>query len=443
MTNFALTRRSVAVACAIAMTVIATAAAHAAVNIREVTSDGGIRAWLVEDYSVPIISIRFSFKSGSTQDPVGKEGLANLMTGLFDEGAGELTSDQFQERLDDAAAEMSFSADRDTVSGTMRMLADTKDEAFELLRLAINKPRFDQMPIDRIRAQLVAGIKAKSRNPDTIAQISWAKAFYGSHPYSRRSEGTEEGLKATTADDLHKFHRSVFSRQFLNIGVVGAIDADSLSKVLDKLFGALPAESELRVVERATPNFDQVVRVDYDLPQATLQFAYPGIEREDPEFFAAYMMNRILGGGTFSSRLYDEIREKRGLAYGVGSYIANRDYSSALVISTSTRADRAEETLEIIRAQVDLMTTDGPTQMELDSAKRFVKGSYAIQNLGSSRAIARTLVGLQEENLGIDYIERRGSLIDAVTLDAVKSAAKRILNAEPAIMVLGPAAKSD
>lgn len=442
MTYTALIRRSAA-GLAFACVVFLGVAAQAAVNIQDVTSQRGISAWLVEDYSVPIISIRFSFKSGSTQDPAGKEGLANLMTGLFDEGAGELTSDQFQERLDDAAAEMSFSANRDTVSGSMRMLADTSDEAFELLRLAINDPRFDQKPIDRIKAQLVAGIKAQERNPDTIAQISWAKAFYGTHPYSRRSEGTEEGLKAVTADDLRAFHRRVFARKYLNIGVVGAIDADKLSAVLDKLFGDLSIEPELQPVERAAPNFDQILRVDYELPQATLQFAYPGIERDDPEFFAAYLMNHILGGGTFSSRLYDEVREKRGLAYGVGSYIANRDYSSALVISTATRADRANETLDIVRQQVELMATQGPTQQELDAAKRFVKGTYAIQNLSSSRAIARTLVGLQEEKLGIDYIERRGDLIDAVTLETVKSAAKRILTRQPAIMVLGPATQSD
>lgn len=442
MIRFVIMLRSVA-GLALAGVILLSAAAHAAVNIQQVTSERGVSAWLVEDYSVPIISIRFSFKSGSTQDPQGKEGLANLMTGLFDEGAGELDSDQYQERLDDAAAEMSFSAGRDTVSGSMRMLAETKDEALELLRLAINEPRFDQKPINRIRSQLVAGIKAQERNPDTIAQDSWAKAFYGTHPYSRRSEGTEAGLNAVTAEDLRAFHRRVFARKHLFVGVVGAIDAATLSTVLDRLFGDLPAEPELQSVERANPNFDQIVRVDYELPQATLQLAYPGIEREDPEFFAAYLMNHILGGGTFSSRLYDEIREKRGLAYGVGSYLANRDYSSALVIGTATRADRADETLAIIRQQVELMATQGPTQQELDAAKRFVKGSYAIQNLSSSKAIARTLVGLQEQKLGIDYIERRGELIDAVTLEKVKSAAKRILTLPPAIMVLGPAVQSD
>ena len=194
------------------LTLPAIVAARAAVTIQEVVSEKGIKAWLVEDYSVPIISVRFAFGGGSTQDPAGKEGLANLMTGLFDEGADNLDSDAFQERLDDAGAEMGFNAGRDSLYGSMRMLADQKDEALELLRLAVEKPRFDQAPIDRIRAQIVAGITANAKDPQTTAQLAWAKALYGEHPYSRRDEGTEKTLASITTDDLHAFHKRLFSR---------------------------------------------------------------------------------------------------------------------------------------------------------------------------------------------------------------------------------------
>jgi zinc protease len=168
--------------------------AQAEVAIQEVKSEKGVTAWLVEDYSVPIITIRFVFEGGSTQDPPGKEGLAQLMSGLFDEGAGDLDSEAFQVRLDDAGAEMRFGAGRDTIYGSMRMLADQKDEAFELLRLAIGQPRFDAAPIDRIRAQIVSGIVAGARDPETTAQMKWAEAVYGDHPYARRDEGTEKTL---------------------------------------------------------------------------------------------------------------------------------------------------------------------------------------------------------------------------------------------------------
>ena len=421
------------------LTLPAIVAARAAVTIQEVTSEKGIKAWLVEDYSVPIVSVRFAFSGGSTQDPAGKEGLANLMTGLFDEGADNFDSDAFQERLDDAEAEMRFNAGRDSLYGSMRMLADQKDEALELLRLAVEKPRFDAAPIDRIRAQIVSGIVANEKDPQTAAQFAWAQALYGEHPYSRRDEGTRETLAAITADDLHAFHKRLFARGNLTIGVVGAIDAETLKRDLDKVFGDLPAEPALQKVETVEPKLDQEILIPYDLPQTSLLLAYPGIERTDPQFFAAYLMNHILGGGSFTSRLFNEVREKRGLAYGVDSSIVNNEHSSALVINTATRSDRSAETLAIIRAEVKRMADEGVTEGELDAAKKYLIGSYAINNLDTSRAIAGTLVELQINKLGIDYIEQRKELIDAVTAAEVQAAAKRLLLAEPAVLIVGPA----
>lgn len=413
-------------------------AARAAVTIQEVKSPRGVTAWLVEDYTVPIITIRFAFEGGSTQDPKGKEGLANLMSGLLDEGAADLDSETFQTKLDDAGAELRFSAGRDAFYGSMRMLADQKDEAFGLLKLAIDKPRFDQEPVDRIRSQIISGIRGKSRDPQTAAQIAWSEALYGDHPYSRRDEGTEQTLAGISSDDLKQFHAHQFARGNLKVGVVGAIDAETLKSELDRLFGGLQEKPELAPIARVAPKLDQKIDVPYDLPQTTLQLAFPGIERKDPQFFAAYLMNHILGGGTFTSRLFAEVREKRGLAYGVASMLVNSEHSSSLVISTATRSDRAAETLEIIKNEVRRMAEDGPTQAELDAAKEYVIGAYAINNLDSSSAIASTLVELQIDNLGIDYIQRRAGLIEAVTLNEVKAAAKRLLTTEPAVMVVGP-----
>lgn len=422
------------------LTLPAVMAARAAVAIQEVRSAGGITAWLVEDYTVPIVAIRFAFPGGSTQDPAGKEGLANLMSGLFDEGAGELYSDAFQERLDDAGAEMRFSAGRDHFYGSMRVLADQRAEAFGLLRLAITRPRFDPGPVERIRSQIVAGIVAGARDPDRAAQVAWSQAIYGEHPYARRNEGTEATLASISLDDLRAHHRRLFARSKLRIGVVGAIDAETLGAELDRIFGDLPAEPELSPVAQVEPKLGQEIEVAYDLPQTSLRLAYPGIERKDPQFFAAYLMNEVLGGGTFSSRLFEEVREKRGLAYSVGSSLINNEYSAGLVISTATRSDRAAETLEVIRREVARMAAEGPTEAELAAAKKYVVGAYAINNLNSSPAIAATLVELQLDELGIDYIDRRAALIDAVTLDEARAAAKRLLSAEPAIMVVGPAA---
>lgn len=409
-----------------------------AAEIQEVTSDSGVTAWLVEDYTVPIVAIRFVFEGGSSQDPKGKEGLVNLMTGLFDEGAGELDADAFQLALDDAGAEMSFRAGVDGTSGGMRVLAEKRAEAFGLLKLAINEPRFDPEPLDRIRAQIVASIVANSRNPERMADIAFSEALYGDHPYGRRTEGTAETLATVTADDLRAAHGRIFARDRLHVGVVGAIDAETLKEELERLFGSLPEKAELVDVPDIEPKLGQEVRIDYPLPQTSIQLAYRGIDRKDPRFFAAYLMNHVLGGGTFTSRLFDEVREQRGLAYGVGSNLSNSRHSAALVIGTGTSSERTQETLAVIRDVVKRMALEGPTEEELESAKRYLIGSYAINNLDSSGAIANTLVQLQVEDLGIDYIERRADIINAVTREEAAAAARLLLEAEPAVLILGP-----
>ncbi|AJD43686.1 MULTISPECIES: M16 family metallopeptidase [Rhizobium] len=420
---------------------LAATPARAAMAIQEVKGSSGIKAWLVEDYSVPIVTIRFAFRGGSTQDPSGNEGLVNLMTQLFDEGAGDLDSEAFQERLDDAGADMRFDAERDALYGSMRVVADQKDVAFDLLRLAVEQPRFDQAPVDRIRAQIVSGIMAEAKDPEAVAQVAWRKALYGDHPYSRRNEGTEQTLAAVATSDLKALHKRLFARSNLAIAVAGAIDASALKRDLDRIFGGLPAEPSLMPIADTAPKLAQEIRVPYDLPQSRLRLAYSAISDKEPQFFAAYLMNHILGGGAFTSRLWNEVREKRGLAYGIRSSLVNNDHASALVIDTGTRPDRAAETLSLIRAEARRMAAEGVNQEELEAAKKNVIGGYAIDNLNSSSAIANTLVGIQMKDLGIDYIARRKQLIEAVTVEDVRSVARQLLSADPAVMIVGPPLK--
>ncbi|RWE61109.1 MAG: insulinase family protein [Mesorhizobium sp.] len=412
--------------------------ARAAMSIQEVTSSKGITAWLVEDYSVPLVAIRFVFDGGTTQDPVGKEGLANLMRGLFDEGAGDLDSEAFQIKLDDVGAEMSFEAARDGTYGSMRMLAEQRDAAFDLLRLAVTEPRFDQAPIDRIRAQVLSGIIANELDPDTLAQRKWLEALYGTHPYARPDQGTRQSIATIRPDDLITFHKANFARDGLHVAVVGAIDAETLKKKLDMVFGGLPQHQALAPVADVEPRLNQQLEVNYDQPQTSLQLGYPGVKRSAPDFFAAVLMNEILGGSAFTSRLFEEVREKRGLAYSASSDLVDHQHANALAITTATRADRAAETLAVVRDVVKRMAEEGPTEAELAATKKYLIGAYAINNLNSSGAIAATLLELQLDKLGIDYMQRRAALINAVTLDQVKAAAKKLLSAEPAIMIVGP-----
>ncbi|TPI82637.1 M16 family metallopeptidase [Mesorhizobium sp. B2-8-9] len=431
--------RAVAILCfALFFLLLPALAARAEMNIQEVKSKKGVTAWLVEDHSIPLVAIRFVFDGGTAQDPAGKEGLVNLMTGLFDEGAGDLDSEGFQVKLDDAGAEMSFQAARDGTYGSMRMLSEQKDEAFGLLKLAVNSPRFDQAPIDRIRAQILSGILANERDPNTIGQQRWLRAIYGQHPYARPDEGNKDSLATITADDLRAFHKANFARGGLHVAVVGDIDAATLSSRLDEVFGDLPDKQALAPIVDVTPKLGQQLEVNYDLPQTSLQLAWPGVKRSDPDFYAAALMNEILGGSTFTSRLYEEVREKRGLAYSVSSDLVDHEHSNALLVTTATRSDRAAQTLAIVRQVVKDMAENGPSEEELAATKKYMVGAYAISNLDSSSSIAATLVELQIDHLGIDYIKRRAALINAVTLADVKAAAKKLLSSDPAVMVIGP-----
>ncbi|MER8614357.1 pitrilysin family protein [Mesorhizobium sp. M1216] len=412
--------------------------ARAAVNIQEVKSEKGITAWLVEDHTLPIVTLRLVFDGGTTQDPVGKEGLANLMTGLFDEGAGDYDSDTFQVQLDDAGAEMSFDARRDGIYGSIRLLSEREDAAFDLFRLAVNRPRFDQEPVDRIRDQLLSGIISNEREPHAIAELAWRRRLYGTHPYSRPDEGTKQSLARITPADLSAFHKSAFGRDGLHVAVVGDIDAKALSARLDQLFGDLPQKQALAPVPDVTPELGRRMLVACDLPQTSLQLVFPGVGRSDPEFYAAQLINDILGGSPFTSRLFKEVREKRGLAYGVSSSLEDYQHSNTLVVTTSTRSDRAAETLDLISQVIKELVDTGPTAAELEASKKYLIGAYAIHNLGSSSSISATLVELQLDKLGIDFIQRRPALIEKVTLDQVRAAAKKLLSAKPAIMGVGP-----
>lgn len=440
MTFFTTLRRNLALVATPALMLLASLPAQAEVQFQQITSPGGIKAWLVEDYAVPIVTIRFAFDGGTTQDPEGKEGLANLITALFDEGAGDMDSETFQVALDAAGAEMGFAADYDAIYGSMRLLADQQEEALGLLKLAVEEPRFDQNPIDRMRAQILSGIAVAAQNPGTAAQKLWNETLYGTHPYARPAEGTPETLATITAEDLRALHKNVFARDNLHVAIVGAMDAETAGATLDRVFGALPEHATLTPVPDIAPTLGQDLAVDYDLPQTTIFMAYPGVAQDDPDFFPALLLNEILGGGSVLSRLNAEVREKRGLTYGVGASLVNRQHAEALTISTSTRADRAAETLSVIKDVVAKMAEEGPTEAELASVKKYLIGSAALQELSSSQAIASTLVGLQLWDLGIDYLPERTELINAVTVDDIKAVAQRLLTAKPGTLLLGPQA---
>lgn len=410
-----------------------------AVEIQKVVSPGGIEAWLVEDHTIPQIAVNFSFQGGAAQDPKGKEGLARLLAATLDEGAGDLPSQAFQARLEELAVNINFDTGKDRFYGNLRTLTPTRDEAFDLLHLALTKPRFDAEAVGRMKAQLISSAKRNAEDPNAIAALSYTKAALGDHPYARPTGGTPESLETLTPEDLAQQHKRLVTRSDLTIGVVGAIDAKTLAPLLDRVFADLPKDGDLSTIPEVTAKTGLTISKSLQVPQTTMMFGLPGLKRDDPDYQAAYVMNHILGGGSFTSWLYEEVREKRGLAYGISTSLIPYDHMGLILGSTATRADRADETLKIVLEQIDRMASDGPTQAELDSAKRYLTGSYALR-FDSSGKIASQLVALQNAGLGIDYFDRRNSEIEAVTLEDVNRVAQRLLaGKQPTVVSVGPA----
>jgi zinc protease len=399
---------------------------HAAAKIQHLVSPGGIEAWFVQDATVPLIAMEYAFGGGATQDPADKPGVGNMVADLIDEGSGDLNSQAFHERLDRRAIGLSFSSTRDHFRGSLRMLKDNTDEAFDLLRMSLTSPHFDSADVERIRTQIISGLKHDSSNPGALASRKFLEIAFGDHPYGRQASGTLESVPKITVADMKDYVRRVLAKDTLRIAVVGDIDAVTLGKLLDRTFGGLPAKASLTPVpdiEAAQP--PQRAFIPLDVPQTVVTFGGPGIKRNDPNFMAAYVVNHILGGGTLSSRLYHEVREKRGLAYSVYDALLWMDHSALFVGNTGTRADRAGETVEAINNEIRRMAEDGPTQQELDEAKSYLKGSQMLA-LDTSAKLASALLQYQLDRLPIDYIEKRNAVVDAVTLDDAKKAAQRL-----------------
>ncbi len=407
-----------------------------AIDVQRVVSPGGIEAWLVEDHSNPIISMDIAFSGGGSTDPAGKEGLAHMVSGLLDEGAGDLDSQTFQQRLAELSIRLSFDAGLDTFRGTVRTLKENRDTAFDLMRLALTAPRFDEEPVGRIRSQIRVQLEQESESPNRIAGRALRRAMFPNHPYARPVHGTLESLPAITVEDLRRFVADRLARDVLKIAVVGDITAKELAVRLDETFRALPEHAAPFEVADVVPRTEgEVVVIERDLPQSVVAFGHAGIKRDDPDFYAAYVVNRILGGGGFNSRLFEEVREKRGLAYSVYSYLHSLDHAGLVMGGVATQNARTGESLEVIRLEWERMSESGPTREELEDAKTYLTGSYPLR-FSSTGSIAGMLLGIQLDDLGIEYVNKRNDLIDAVTLEDARRVAAGLLRAEDLTFVV-------
>jgi zinc protease len=426
--HFATVRRLLIALPVAAIAVTAFSGWAGAVAVERVVSKGGIEAWFVRDTSVPLISVDFSFRGGAAFDPQDKTGLANLTASLLNEGAGELDSQAFQERLQNLSIQLNFDADYDSFGGSLKTLNRNRDEAIRLLRLALTKPRFDAPDVERMTGEIVASIKQRSSRPGYLAQRVWQQAIFPNHPYGRPVTGSETSLRAITQADLKGFVKSHLGKDRLLVGVAGDITKDELGALLDAAFGDLPAKAAAGNIPEAEPvALGYTFLLSRQVPQSVAVFGLPGLRRSDPDFYAAFVMNHILGGGSFSSWLYEEVREKRGLAYSIYSYLQARRGASFWMGSVATANAGMAKSVDLIRSQVQKMHDEGVSDEQLENAKLYLNGSFPLRFTSTDR-VASILVHIQFYNLGIDYLDRRAGLIDSVTKADIARVAKRFLD---------------
>jgi len=410
---------------AVAVVALALPAA-AEVKIRDVVSPKGITAWLVEDHSIPFTALELRFRGGTSLDAPDKRGAVNLMAGLLEEGAGDLDARAYARALESLAASFSFDSGADSVSISARFLTENRDRVMDLLRDTLHAPRFDVDAVERVRGQVLSGLRSDAKDPNDIAGQTFRAMTYGDHPYGSDGKGTIDSVSALTRDDLVQAHKAVFARDRLYVAAVGDITPEALGALLDDLLADLP-ETGAPLPGKADVTIDGgLTVVPFETPQSVAIFGQPGIDRHDPDFFAAYVLNTILGGGGFESRLMSEVREKRGLTYGVYSYLVPRDLASVYMGSVASANGRIGEAVQVIRDEWARMARDGVTAEELDRAKTYLTGAYPLRFDGNGR-IASILVGMQMDDLPIDYVATRNDKVNAVTLTDANRVAAELL----------------
>lgn len=404
-------------------------------RIQEVVSPGGITAWLVEEHAIPIVSVQIQFDGGARIDIPGKEGAANLATALIEEGAGDMDNQEFAIRLEDISSSIGFSVGRDGFSVSAASLSENIAETMALMHTALSEPRFDPDAIERVREQVMSGLRSGLKDPQSLASNRWYAEMFGESSYGTPVSGTLETVPTLTRDDLLAAYGRMLATSRMKIGVVGDIDAETLSALLDETFADLPKGDALEQSPLPVREAGGLVVIEEDIPQSTVVFGHQGIPRDDPDYIPAYVMNYVLGGGGLTSRLTEEVREKNGLAYSVYSYLYPLDRAGLYMGGVATANDRIAQSMQLIRQEWARMAEGGLTEEELSEAKRYLTGAFALR-FDSNSKIATYLVGAQAADLPIDYIDTRNDLVEAVTLEDIQRVAARVLKPDNLFVVV-------
>lgn len=403
-------------------------AAFAKVDVEKVVSPNGIEAWLVSDATVPMIALEASFEGGLSHEPKGKEGLATLFAGLLEEGAGALDAQAFAKQADELGAYFTYEARADSLNVSARMLKKNLTESVSLLALSLAEPQFPEDAFVRVQQQILSSIAQKAVRPSTLASEAWGRTMLPNARYGQPQMGTEASVTGLTRQDVVDAYAAFLNRNQLKVAVVGDITAAELAEVLDTLFYPLPdAPQKVHPPVTVAQFYPQNITTPVDVPQASIQFGHVGLLRQDPDYIPLSIVNYILGGGGFASRLTEVVREDNGLVYSIGSYLLPYQRVGLYIGNLATSNGNVDKAIDLVTQQWALMAQYGMTEAELQNAKTYLTGAFPLR-FDSNTKIAQYLISAKKYNLGIDYINKYPDLINAVTIEQVNAAARTHLH---------------
>lgn len=396
-------------------------------DIQHWRTKNGARVYFVAAHQIPMVQLSMAFDAGSARDPSGKLGLAHLTNLMLDEGAGSRGGDAIAEQLESVGAEFSSENGRDMSVVELRTLSEREmlDTAIGVFADVVTEPTFPESALAREKERALIRLKQQQQTPQQLVQREFFATLFAGHPYAKPVDGDEAGVQALTRDDLVRFHKRYFAGANAVLVIVGDLSRTDAERVAKRVIGALPrGEAAPKIAAVSDPSRASEKRIEFPSQQSHILIGQPGVSRKDPDYYSLYLGNHILGGSGLVSRLSVEIREKRGLAYSVYSYFVPMRQRGPYIIGLQTRNDQSIYASQLARETVERFVSDGPTEAELDAAKKNITGGFPL-NLDSNRKIAGSLLNIAFYELPLDYLQTYTKKIEELTTKQVRDAFRR------------------
>ena len=410
---------------------------QASVDIEEWHTENGMRVLFVEANEIPMLQVSVAFAAGNTRDPDEKLGLSSLTSTLLDDGAGELDADELAAALDSMGIEFGSSSSKDMSRASLKTLTDAPilDRAVDLFATILAEPQFPEDALERERGRALVGLQRHKQSPDSVASEAFWGAMYPDHVYGRFGAGNEETLAGITRDDIAEFHRRYFVARNGVMVMVGAVDRGLAERIANRVSQGLEQGERAESIPMVEDPAADDLMIDFPSQQSHVSLGHPSIERGNDDYIPFYVGNYTLGGSSFVSLLGEEVRENRGLAYSVYSYLNPMYRRGPFVVGFQTRNDQRDMTIELAREIVTRYVEEGPTQEQLDAAKKHITGAFPLATDSNSK-IAGFLLSVAFYDLPLDYLDTYIGRVEAVTVDQVRDVLQRYIHPDRFVQVV-------